>query len=369
LKYASPSDFTAIAPDYSPSSGAAKGYYTTSDLVAQLLQIPDFTTTTSPSSTEVGSIIKRIEDYIDEVTRASWRPIRYSDEFHDFIFSGVRWFRPLYWSDYVGFIQLHNPDIRKVIRLAVWQGSSWKDLASASAKVKISDYTNITSVVLKTPGFSGSDGVFTLTAGTTAATWDKTFGNKTAAEELVALINEVYPARTADMTGASAAKALQDGAGNSNISDFFYATADYEDNRVSVIVSSLLPGEDGSNCVIEVNGSGLTKNDFTDNEEMRRLGSWWAIEADGKIFFRKNFPYLERQSIKVTYVGGNHRVPGIITDATTKLVACEILRHDDSTVLIAETGAQIDIRAKYDLLKEEANNSLELMKETVFLIE
>jgi len=237
MKYASPSDFTAIAPDYSPSANGAKGYYTTSDLVAQLLQIPDFTSSTSPKATEVGSIMKRIEDYIDEVTKASWRPIRYSDEFHDFVFSGVRW--SFHWRDYIGFIQLHNPDIRKVIRLAVWQGSYWRDLASATAKVKISDYTDIISVVLKTPGWSGLDGVFTLTAGTTASKWTTTYGNKTAAEELVSLINEVYPARTSEITNASSAKALQDGAENSNISDFFYATTDYEDNRVSVIISSL----------------------------------------------------------------------------------------------------------------------------------
>ena len=50
-------------------------------------------------------------------------------------------------------------------------------------------------------------------------------------------------------------------------------------------------------------------------------------------------------------------------------MACEVLRHDDSTVLIAESGAQIDIKSKYDLLKAESDKLLGMLTETIFLIE
>lgn len=365
MKYSSPSDYTAIAPNYA----TGQGYYTNSTLVADLLQIPTFGASTNPTHAQVGQFIKRTEDYIDEITDNSWRPVLYINEVHNFNFSGILLNYPLYWNDYVGFIQLHSPYIRKMIRLEVWQGNSWTDLASATASVTINDYTNVTSITLRVPGWSGTSRVFTLTAGATDSTFNSTYGNKTAAEELVALINETYPAKTANITGATSAKSLQDGASAVNISDYFYATVDYEGNSAKVVISSLLVGEDGVNSEIDISGSGLSKIDFTDREEMRRLGDFWMIESDGKVFFRKNFPYLERQSVKVTYMAGSYRVPGIITDAATKLTACEILRHDDSTVLIADTGAQIDIKSKYDLLKAESKEILDNMKETIFLIE
>ena len=50
-------------------------------------------------------------------------------------------------------------------------------------------------------------------------------------------------------------------------------------------------------------------------------------------------------------------------------MACEILRHDDQTVLIAESGASIDIKGKHDLMKEDAVDLLGMMKETVFFLE
>ena len=128
-------------------------------------------------------------------------------------------------------------------------------------------------------------------------------------------------------------------------------------------------GDDGSNCAISSSSTGITVSNFTDNEEMARTGNWWKIDNEGRIFFRKNYPYHEQNSIRVTYVSGKPRVPGIITDAATKLAACEILRHDDQTVLIAESGAQIDIKGKYDLLKAEADELLNMGKETVFFID
>ena len=87
-----------------------------------------------------------MEDYIDEITDNSWRPIMYINEVHNFNFSGILLNYPLYWNDYVGFIQLHSPYNRKMVRLEVWHGNSWTDLASATASVTIDDYTNVTSI-------------------------------------------------------------------------------------------------------------------------------------------------------------------------------------------------------------------------------
>ena len=78
MKYSSPSDYTAIAPNYA----TGQGYYTNSTLVADLLQIPAFSGSTNPTHAQVGNFIKRMEDYIDEITDNSWRPIMYINEVH-----------------------------------------------------------------------------------------------------------------------------------------------------------------------------------------------------------------------------------------------------------------------------------------------
>ena len=69
MTYKSPSDTTTINPDYS----AGRGYYTTADKVAELLQIPPFTANTTPMHSEVGEFIKRVEDMVDGKTKTSWR--------------------------------------------------------------------------------------------------------------------------------------------------------------------------------------------------------------------------------------------------------------------------------------------------------
>tara|TARA_R110002020_G_scaffold117080_2_gene267750 strand:+ start:71 stop:1201 length:1131 start_codon:yes stop_codon:yes gene_type:complete len=374
-KYSSPSDYTNRAVDYSPSSGASFGYYTNSNLVAQLLQIPDFTATSNPSATEVGTLIKRVEDFIDEKTSTGYREIFYKDEYHNFTSTGISYNLPKYWNDYVGFVQLDRHNIRKIIKLEVWQGSSWMELASSVATVTIDDYTNVSSITLKMPGKTASsgEGIFVLNTGQTTSTFDNLYGNSTMAQEIVSLINERYPSETGGVTSATASKSLKDDNNSGtthygNISKFFYASVDSEDGT-KVNIASLLGGDDGTNCTIAVSGSGLSKTDFTDKETQKRLGDWWKISREGRIFFRRNFPYLEHNSCRITYTAGSSRVPAVISDAATKLVACEILRHDDQTVLIADTGAAIDIKTKHDLLKEEAMAIINGKKESVFLIE
>ena len=355
-KYSSPSDFTAVNPNYA----TGLGYYTTAAKVAELLQVPDFTSTTTPMHSEVGEFIKRVEDFIDEKAGTSWRRLLYKDEHHNFTF-GTGHYPTTYWRDYV----------QKIIALDVWQGNTWLNLASAEASVTMDDYTAMasgtTTIALRLPN---SGLVFNLLAGTTTSRFDSTYGNKTAAEELVALINETFPAKTSHLTGAVAAKAQTDSTGAKTVSDFFYATIDTEDsNKVRII--SLLPSDDGANCTLSVSPTddGITVSTFTDKENAGRMNDWWKIDREGRIFFRTKFPYVQLNSVRVTYLAGSGRVAGIISDIATKLAACEILRSDDATVLITESGNQISVKEKYDLLRAEALDMLAGKKEDVVLIE
>jgi hypothetical protein len=83
----------------------------------------------------------------------------------------------------------------------------------------------------------------------------------------------------------------------------------------------------------------------------------------------RDYPYHTQNSIIVTYIAGSNRVPAAIHKATTMLVAAEILRHDDQTILIGETNANISTKEKYDILRNEAMEILKGKGDLVYLLE
>lgn len=355
-KVSSPSDFTNIDVNYN----IGFGYYTTHTDVSNLLQISAFSDSTTPTRAEVGKIIKRVEEKIDDGIKQSYRPIIHKDEY--FSFDG--WNQGAYpvsiWKDYVGFVQLSQPKVQKIVRLEVWQGSNYKDLASATAKITLP-----TSVTNSAWTISLTVGSYTFNLVESTHFYDN-FGPKTTASQLVDAINEVFPHKTAKFTGEVAPKSVTaNGNTNVHISDFFYATTDSEDGN-SVIISSLLMGEDGSACTLTSNFGSVTS--FTDNQDQNRMGDYWTIDNEGKIFFRREFPYVQNHSIRVTYVAGDGRVPAPIHEAATKLVAAEVIRHDDNSILIAETGSNIDLKTKHDILLEEANKIIDGKKNLIHFI-
>jgi len=112
-----------------------------------------------------------------------------------------------------------------------------------------------------------------------------------------------------------------------------------------------------------------TVTDFTDKEDLRRLGDYWTINEEGRIFFLKDYPYHMDNSVVVSYVAGDGRVPSAIHEAATKLSSAEILRHDDQSVLIAETGANISTKEKYDILRKEGMDILKGKADLVYFLD
>ena len=183
----SPSDFTEINPSYSNG----RGFYTNATEVANLLQVPAFTSSTYPTLAQVGSIIKRIEGMIDEKVKRSYRPIITKNEYHNFEFSELP--HKAYYGGHVGFIQLTQLKVRKIVSLLVWQGNHHEDLASAQAKLLLKEnFRDLNSVILELPNSGVS---FEMVAendlsGLGNDEFCNTFGIKTTNEELVALINK-----------------------------------------------------------------------------------------------------------------------------------------------------------------------------------
>ena len=353
-----PSDTAINSLDYD----AGIGHYTNMTKICDLLGIAPFTSDTIPTLANIGELIRYAEDYIDEYTKQSWRPSIVENEFKDFDFDWARMYRfsrDYKYTDYVGFIRLNREDVRKVLRLAAWKGDNWTELAGATCKIKITDFTSITNIVLQLPN-SGT--TFTLlTHPTDAGSFNNQFGNTTTAQEIVYLINEQVPANTRDFTGSNGKKSL------SGISKFFYASLE-EDN--TILVSSLLPADDGKNCTITVTGAGISKEDFVDNENMGRDNDWWIDNQTGAIFFRSTYPYQVKHSLKCTYQTGKQTVPAVITEAATKLVCCELMSSDDNTILLGENNnSGLDIKTKFDTYRADVEKILNMKKRLIYLID
>lgn len=356
-KVSSPSDFTNIDVNYN----IGFGYYTTHTDVSNLLQISPFSDSTTPTRAEVGKLIKRVEEKIDDGIKQSYRPILHHEEFYSFDTAFGQGSYPVRkYKDYVGFIQLSQPKIQKLVRLEIYQGNGWKDLASATASIALP--TTVTSSAWK---ISLTAGGYTFELDEATDFFDN-FGPKTTASQIVDAINEVFPHKTAKFTGETAAKVVTaEGNSNIHISDFFYATTDSEKGG-TVIISSLLLGDDGSNCTISSTFGSV--EGFTDHEDQRRRGDFWQMKSEGKIFFLQEYPQIINHSIRVAYIAGDSRVPASIHEAATKIVAAEIIRHDDNSILITETGSNIDLKAKHDILLEEANKIIEGKKNLIHFI-
>lgn len=357
-----PSDTGLNALNY--DSGV--GHYTNMTKVCDLLGIAPFTNDTIPTLANIGELIRYAEDYIDEYTKQSWRPLIVENEMHDFDFDWSRMYRlsrDYKYTDYVGFIRLQLEDIRKVLRLSAWKGGEWEELASATTKISITDYTNITNIVLRLPN---NGETFTLEPHTTNNTFNNAYGNVTTAQEIVYLINEQVPTNTRDFTGQDGKKVFNGTAGN-GISKFFYASLE-DDN--TILISSLLPADDGKNCTITVSGSGLSTTSFGDNENVGRDNDWWIDKATGSIFFRSSYPYQVKHSLKCTYQTGKQNVPAIITEAATKLVCCELMSSDDNTLLLGENATSgLDIKTKFDTYRADVEKILNMKKRLIYLID
>ena len=344
--------------------GTGKGYYTTHTDVSDLLQVGAFSTSTTPSNADVGKIIKRVEGKIDDKLKISFRPEVLEKEVHNFEPLLMNAYPLVPYKDYVGFIQLNSEKVMKILRLEAWQGDKYIDMSSASytytppAEAQSGTYTLT---------FNVGGLVFVLTEGTNNGFYDQ-FGQKTTVLQICSAINEKFPRETAQFTGEVDAKTTASNSGGRNISDFFYACPS-EDGK-SVFISSKLPSDAGTICtLVELLDSTSTTYSFTDNETGGRTNEVWTINEEGKIFFRTNYPYYQNHSLRVTYVRGSSRVPSAIHEAATKLVAAEVLLTDDNTILIAETGANIDVKTKHEILTKEAMDILDGKRNIVFLID
>ena len=112
--------------------------YCTSNDVANFLSVPIFGTTTTPTKTQVESLIEANEDYIDSETMHSWRETTISNETHHLEY-------PEYQLRDGASVFLEHRKVKTFSssdgdKLEVWNGESWEDFLTEKEEGRNKDF-------------------------------------------------------------------------------------------------------------------------------------------------------------------------------------------------------------------------------------
>ena len=131
--------------------------------------------------------IKEIQDRIDSVTHNAWRPYRVVGEYINF--DTYKPYRRRYYTDYVGTTPLLFRNIQQMLRIELWQGDDYRELAGAEGRLEIVDHTGLLGDSIYLHLGAGATPA-TLTAGTGNNQWRVDFDRVTTAQNLADLINK-----------------------------------------------------------------------------------------------------------------------------------------------------------------------------------
>jgi hypothetical protein len=399
--------------------------------------------------------IKEAQDKIDNVAHNAWRPSIVIAEYINF--DTYKPYRRRYYTDYVGTSPLLFRNIQQILRLELWQGDDYREIAGAEVRLKVIDHAKLDG---KTLYFSPGKGYAALPVGTGSDEWRNDFDNVTTAQNLADLINKEdrVSKTTIDFKDhAGANYTLEGSTSNLALNNEFLATANADYGTTKLKVTSMRHNKSGETATIAcddltnlqisqtevktdtgtlvlsgvpggplnkitvtstegyapagllmyVNGDETSvvyynsKTDTTFNDLLKlkdptlhfydngavsisqyvlkldlqggsasgdsaRRRDWWIDNEMGIIYFNNSYPYFEWNAIKVSYIYGERYLEQAIQEATTKMVAAELLMADDRSVLIPEGTQNVDLASKIQLWKNEAEKILSRYKEVVY---
>ena len=169
-------------------SGDVSGDYDTADN-ATVQNLQSFTNGKRRGVTRkaVETMILRMQDKIDNLCNNSWRPMLQTAEYLNF--DTYKPYRRRYYTDYVGTVPLMFRNVQQILRLEIWQGQEYREVASAEARLEILDHSALTTndYLFLCPG---GGGVASLQVGSSSSTWSPDFDGVNAAQQLADLINK-----------------------------------------------------------------------------------------------------------------------------------------------------------------------------------
>ena len=252
-------------------SDALTGTYTTADN-AQVQNLQSFTNGKRKGVTkaQVETLILRTQDKIDNLTNNAWRPMLQTAEYLNF--DTYKPYRRRYYTDYVGSVPLYFRNVQQVLRLEIWQGQDYREIAAAEIRLKVDDFTQLTAGTDKIFLCPGGGGVATLTAGNGTSNhthrFTTRFDNVSTAQQIADLINkdarkgknEIHfsPNFTLEDTTAT------DGQITASVHHEFMASANADYGGGQIKITSMRRGEAGENATYACTSSGITFTGATD---------------------------------------------------------------------------------------------------------
>tara|TARA_Y100000004_G_scaffold20611_1_gene21013 strand:- start:1562 stop:3169 length:1608 start_codon:yes stop_codon:yes gene_type:complete len=295
----------------------------------------------------VENLIKKKQDYIDQVTRSAWRPRIVVDEYKNF--TTFKPYRRRYYTDYVGAVYLNHRNIMQILRMGVWQGDYYRELAAGRIKLKVADKSKFddNTKIFLCPNVAHVATLQSCATGATSTTkWIRDFGAKSIADEIAGLINE-----DADTSkGAIQIGTLTQNGKNLNVSNEYLATANSDDGDGVICISSMRAGEDGINSTIAVTErTALTHDKGTlVNAKIATLTgnpvtSFTVDNADG---------FVEGSGLVFIESGTDENKCALITrSGTTFTVNSDLNGNFDQSLNVGDTIYQL--RFKTDVSDEE----------------
>ena len=236
-------------------SGAVVGDYDIADS-AYIQPLQSFTNGKRKGVTksQVETLIQRTQDKIDNLTNNSWRPQLQTAEYVNF--DTYKPYRRRYYTDYVGSVPLYFRNVQQVMRLEIWQGHEYREIACAEVRLKVLDFTKMvadTDAVYLCPG---GGGVATLTVGTTTAKFNAQFDNVTTAQQLSDLINkDLRRGKAATLFSPSFSLEDAEASGGTVVANVHHefmssANADYGGGQIKI--TSMRRGDAGETATIAI---------------------------------------------------------------------------------------------------------------------
>lgn len=206
------------------------------------------------TKSQVETLILRTQDKIDNLTNNSWRPMLQTAEYVNF--DTYKPYRRRYYTDYVGSVPLYFRNVQQIMRLEVWQGHEYREIACAEVRLKVIDFTKLTADTDKVYLCPGGGGIATLTAGTSTAKFNAQFDNVTTAQQLSDLINKDLR-RGKDSTLFSPSFSLEDaeadgGTVTANVHHEFMSSANADYGGGQIKITSMRRGDAGETATIAI---------------------------------------------------------------------------------------------------------------------
>ena len=254
---------TAIGKGASAKAGSVKITFSGATLTASDFEVADngyvqnqasFTngSTRGITKKKVDDVILRMQDHIDNLTHNAWRPYLVSAEYINF--DTYKPYRRRYYTDYVGTTPLLFRNVQQILRLELWQGSDYREVGAAEARITIPDSVRgLSGSIVVSPG-NGSAGVLTIGSGT--ANWRADFDKITTAQNLADLINkEDRVGKTA--VEFSPAFTLEGSTSNVAVHNEFFATGNSDLGSGIVKITSMRGTKAGETCSIVTTDSNI----------------------------------------------------------------------------------------------------------------